>query len=243
MTRNGEREVVEEQGVAEVGARVPAVEAQVRQQVSRKQASGRVVARRVAAGGDGRQEQQRRAQVVEEDEEDGGQADERRRRGRGAASTRLDGDRPGRPGEADMAAASLVRRHGRWRRDSLASETLPATMEVLEPPRRRARTRARRPGRRGRVSTAARAGAAGRGCGARGGAASSRRAQPVPALPPPPPTGAPPPSTSPRLLGARGQAQERRHAHRARVLRDQRGGTAPPSARSSAARSRTRARQ
>jgi hypothetical protein len=70
-----QREVVEQQRVAEVAAGVPAVEARCGKQALAERRQGRVVARHVAAGGDRGQQQQRGPQVVGDDEEQEGQAE------------------------------------------------------------------------------------------------------------------------------------------------------------------------
>jgi hypothetical protein len=71
-----EREVIEQEGMTQVGPRVPAVEAQVRQERGPKVDEGREVARCVAARGDRREEKKRRPEVVDKDEQDRPQAEE-----------------------------------------------------------------------------------------------------------------------------------------------------------------------
>ena len=59
----------------ERGARIPAVQAQLREQVLVEPHRRRVVARRVAAGRDRGQQEERRRQEVEEHEEDRAEAE------------------------------------------------------------------------------------------------------------------------------------------------------------------------
>ena len=70
-----EREVVEQERMAEVAARVPAVHAAVREELLVEPDQRRVMRRRVAARGHGGEQQQRRTQVVEQDEQEESEAD------------------------------------------------------------------------------------------------------------------------------------------------------------------------
>src|SRR6185436_4507441 len=111
-------EVVEKERVAQVRARVPAVEPEPGQEGVAEVGEGREMARGVASRRHRRKKEERRLQVVDEDEQDRGQAEEIDEEGAQPCNAMVaDVAAPGRGGHS----AGVYPTDGRWRRDSLAS--------------------------------------------------------------------------------------------------------------------------